>query len=546
MISKRRVTALAGAVLLLAVTTGWSAEKDDGFQSIFDGKTLKNWDGNPKFWSVKDGAITGQTTKTNPTNGNTFIIWKGGQTADFELKLQYKIIGGNSGIQYRSFKKGGKNDGWRIGGYQADFEAGNTFSGILYGEAYRGILANRGLKTELVRKGGKFQVKTVARLGDSAAIQAKIKKEDWNDYHITARGFHFVHRINGVVTSECTDNDKKMRRADGLLALQLHAGPPMTVQFRNIRLKRLSPAKKTSAVKKVAFIAGVKSHGYGAHEHKAGCLLLARALNESGLPVKATVHTQGYPRDPSVLADADSIVVYADGGGRHPLNAHIDTFDRLMKKGTGLVCIHYGVETPKGKTGEAFLEWAGGYFETHWSVNPHWTANYRKFPRHEISKGVKPFSINDEWYYHMRFRPEMKGVTPILTDLPPKSTLKRKNGPHSGNQFVRKEIAAGKAQHMAWASERADGGRGFGFTGGHNHWNWGNDNFRKLVLNAITWTAKVEVPDSGVSSKPVSVKDLEQNQDYAKPKNYNPLRIQRLLDQWNGSKTSSSSKRKRS
>ena len=135
MISKRRVTALAGAVLLLAVTTGWSAEKDDGFQSIFDGKTLKNWDGNPKFWSVKDGAITGQTTKTNPTNGNTFIIWKGGQTADFELKLQYKIIGGNSGIQYRSFKQGGKNDGWRIAGYQADFEAANTLSGIIYGEA---------------------------------------------------------------------------------------------------------------------------------------------------------------------------------------------------------------------------------------------------------------------------------------------------------------------------------------------------------------------------------------------------------------------------
>ena len=107
-------------------------------------------------------------------------------------------------------------------------------------------------------------------------------------------------------------------------------------------------------------------------------------------------------------------------------------------------------------------------------------------------------------------------------------------------------MAAGESQHVAWAFRREDDGRGFGFTGGHNHWNWGNDNFRKLVLNAITWTAKVEVPDSGVSSKPVSVKDLEQNQDYAKPKNYNPLRIQRLLDQWNGSKTSSSSKRKRS
>ena len=243
MISKHPVTTFIVAILLVFVTDGWSAEKDGGFQLIFDGKTLNNWDGNPKFWSVKDGAIIGQTTKENPTEGNTFIIWKGGQTADFELKLQYKIIGGNSGIQYRSFKKTGNNDGWRLGGSQADSEAGKKYSGILYGEAYRGVLANRGLKTELVREGGKFQVRTVARIGESDLIQAKIKMEDWNDYHITARGFHFVHRINGVVTSECTDNDKKMRRAEGLLALQLHAGPPMIVQFRDIRLKPL-PAEE--------------------------------------------------------------------------------------------------------------------------------------------------------------------------------------------------------------------------------------------------------------------------------------------------------------
>ena len=246
MINKQRIGAFTAAILLVAVTTGWSAEKDEGFLSIFDGETLKNWDGNPKFWSVKNGAITGQTTEENPTEGNTFIIWKGGQTADFELKLQYKIIGGNSGIQYRSFKKVGNNDGWRIGGYQADFESGKIYSGILYGEAYRGILANRGLTTELIREGGKFQVKTVARLGESEAIQAMIKTNDWNDYHIIARGFHFVHRINSVVTSECTDKDKKMRRSIGLLGLQLHAGAPMTVQFRNIRLKQIPGVEKDS------------------------------------------------------------------------------------------------------------------------------------------------------------------------------------------------------------------------------------------------------------------------------------------------------------
>ena len=238
--------AIAVTVVAGLVGTATARAADDGFKPIFDGKTLKNWDGNPKFWSVKNGAITGQTTKANPTKGNTFVIWKSGEPGDFELKLQYKIIGGNSGVQYRSFKLPGKNDGWRIGGYQADFEAGNTYSGILYGERFRGVLCNRGLQTELIREGGKFQVKTIKRLGDSKAIQAKIKKEDWNDYHITAKGFHLVHRINGVVTADCTDKDAKQRRASGLLALQLHAGPPMMVQFRNIRIKQSASKKSVS------------------------------------------------------------------------------------------------------------------------------------------------------------------------------------------------------------------------------------------------------------------------------------------------------------
>src|SRR5262249_3077824 len=155
------------------------------------------------------------------------------------------------------------------------------------------------------------------------------------------------------------------------------------------------------------------------------------------------------------------------------------------KQGVGTVFIHYGVEVPKGPSGEKFLEWTGGYFEPHWSVNPHWVAKYNKLPEHPVTSGVKPFSTNDEWYYHMRFREKLEGVTPILTDLPPNETLSREDGPHSGNPDVRKAIANKEPQHMAWARERKDGGRGFGCTGGHVHWNWGNDNFRKLILNAI-------------------------------------------------------------
>ena len=149
----------------------------------------------------------------------------------------------------------------------------------------------------------------------------------------------------------------------------------------------------------------------------------------------------------------------------------------------------------QGPSGERFLDWIGGYFEPHWSVNPHWTAKFEKFPDHPISRGVKPFEINDEWYYHMRFREGMKGVTPILTALPPKESLSRPDGPHSGNPAVRAAVLERKEpQHMAWAAEREGGGRGFGFTGGHDHWNWGDPNFRKLVLNAIVWCAHGEVP----------------------------------------------------
>ncbi len=206
-------------------------------KNLFDGKTLKGWDGDPKFWSVKDGAIVGQTTKENPTKGNTFIICKGEKLKNFDLTLDFKIEGGNSGIQYRSFVKPGKHDGWRIGGYQADFESGDRYSGICYGEGFRGILSDRGFHTTLtLNDKGKLQ-KDAKKFGDSKEIGKAVKKREWNSYRITAKGFHFVHYINGVKTTELTDNDEKTRRADGLLALQLHAGPPMKVYFKNIVLK---------------------------------------------------------------------------------------------------------------------------------------------------------------------------------------------------------------------------------------------------------------------------------------------------------------------
>lgn len=206
-------------------------------KKLFDEKSLKGWSGDPQFWSVQDGAILGQTTKENPTKGNTFLIWKGGELGDFDLTLDYKIEAGNSGIQYRSFVKPGKHDGWRIGGYQADLEAGDKFSGICYGEGFRGILSMRGMKTTLTLDSKGKLKKDEQEFGDSAEIGKAVKKGKWNQYRITGKGFQFRHFINGVKTTELIDNDEKTRRKDGLLALQLHAGPPMKVYFKNIVLK---------------------------------------------------------------------------------------------------------------------------------------------------------------------------------------------------------------------------------------------------------------------------------------------------------------------
>ena len=228
--------ALAVVGTCLIDSPAFAADDDSGFQSLFDGKDLTGWDGNPKFWSVKDGNILGQTTKENPTKGNTFLIWKGGTLEDFELRLSYRIVGGNSGIQYRSKDMGE----WVVGGYQADFEAGDTYSGILYEERGRGVLAQRGEKV-IVGKDGKKVV--TATFADTKELQSKIKKEEWNDYVIIAQGNHLTHKINGNVTIDVTDEQPDKRAMTGILALQLHAGPPMTVEFKNIRLKKLEPKK---------------------------------------------------------------------------------------------------------------------------------------------------------------------------------------------------------------------------------------------------------------------------------------------------------------
>ena len=213
---------------------------DKGFKTIFNGKNLKGWTGDPKVWSVQDGVIVGRNTAEEPIKANTFLIWTNGTVGDFELRLSYKILNGNSGIQYRS--KVLDPATWLVGGYQADFEAGTKWSGILYDEKGRGILGERGQKT-VVKPGGegkkKASVQVVGSVGNPDEIQAKIKSEDWNDYVVIAKDNHLIHKINGVTTVEVTDEDAANAAKSGILAFQVHTGPPMTVMFKDVRVKAL-------------------------------------------------------------------------------------------------------------------------------------------------------------------------------------------------------------------------------------------------------------------------------------------------------------------
>ena len=183
---------------------------------------------------------------------------------------------------------------------------------------------------------------------------------------------------------------------------------------------------------------------------------------------------------------------------------------------SGVACLHFGVEVEPAELGREFLDWIGGYFEIGWSVNPHWTPTFDRFPDHPACRGVQPFTIRDEWYYHMRFRPQFENTTALLSALPPLETLDRK-GPRGTNPTVQAAVEAGVPQVVAWAYERPGGGRGFGFTGGHFHENWRQDYFRKLVLNALAWTAGAEIPANGIPSRTPSAIDMELNQDYPKP-----------------------------
>jgi hypothetical protein len=243
--------------LAFAVLTMLSQAAETGFKSIFNGKDLTGWEGQQPLWSVRDGAITGQTKdeKDLPTS-NTFLVWKGGEPANFELRLKFKLTGenekkqANSGVQYRSRIIDPAT--FVVGGYQADIDTGR-YIGMLYEERGRGILMQPGQKIRIApgvadasdkadkgKKGKqKTSVETVSTITKPEEIAATYKFGEWNELRIIAKGNHVQHFVNGKLTADVTDNDPALAPKSGVIALQLHRGPPMTVQFKDIQLKTL-------------------------------------------------------------------------------------------------------------------------------------------------------------------------------------------------------------------------------------------------------------------------------------------------------------------
>ena len=302
---------------------------------------------------------------------------------------------------------------------------------------------------------------------------------------------------------------------------------PCTTPLRSLLVLTLlvaSSAAQTSEPKKLVLIAGKPSHPPRMHEFNAGVQLLAKAV--AGVPaVKTEVVLNGWPKDETVFDGAAAVVFYMDGGRGHEAvqegRRRIDLIDGWAKRGVGIGCMHYGVEVVADQAGAEFKRWIGGHYEHMHSCNPIWEPAFAEFPDHPITRGVKPFTIKDEWYFNMRFVADLAGdkpaeaggvkFTPILVAAPSDDV---RDGPYVYPKGPYPHIAAakGRAEAMMWAVERSDGGRGFGFTGGHFHDNWSNDNFRKVVLNALVWLTKADVPAGGVESK-VSAEELNTNLD---------------------------------
>ena len=239
---KRLIKIYALIVLALAVGTAGSVnaqtnqEKLEGYVPLFDTKDLSQWDGDMRLWTIEDGVIVGQTDdKDRHIDANTFLIYKGDVPGDFTLRFDIRLSeDGNSGVQYRSFRMEDEANPYKVGGYQADFDGHAEYSGMNYGENFRWTMGERS-RINRIEAGRK--ITTMVIFASDEDLKKKIKVADWNTYEIVAFGYTFIHRINGELMSILIDDDKENRRADGILAIQMHAGSPMKVEVKNMRIR---------------------------------------------------------------------------------------------------------------------------------------------------------------------------------------------------------------------------------------------------------------------------------------------------------------------
>jgi len=259
--------------------------------------------------------------------------------------------------------------------------------------------------------------------------------------------------------------------------------------------------------KNILFLAGDTKHRHGFHEYKAGSILLANALNESGLPIHAKVHWYGWPENESIFNDIDACIIYADGGGE--FGEKYAFLDQKIKKGMGIMLMHYGVHPSKEVAKKYYHSWIGGYYDDDFSVNPSWVAEISPRKNHPVGRGVKELTAYDEFYWNLNFPENCKHCYPLATAIPTEKNMIR----YGSSKFWNKQAAdqLGTPQALLWCSDPAKRARGAGFVGGHYHRNWAINSYRKLILNTIAWIAKVDVPQDGVPSKPVTKAMLNEN-----------------------------------
>lgn len=260
---------------------------------------------------------------------------------------------------------------------------------------------------------------------------------------------------------------------------------------------------------KIVLVAGKASHGPGDHEYFAGMALLMKMLRQTP-GVHPVMVRDGWPKNGKILEGARSIVFYSDGGRKHPLlvGNRMDIVAKQVEKGAGFACLHYGINFPRDP-GKRILPWIGGHILGGYSASlaKKWTAEFKEIPGHPATRGIRPFTLRDEWYYNSLYVEGMKGVTPLLQAVPPDET----------RDSAEAKKYPGRTEIISWTYDRPDGGRGFGYTGGHFHVNWGDARIRRHVVNGILWSARVEVPEGGAPVE-LDPADLKRNLDRKRPR----------------------------